>query len=221
MSKYLALDCETGGFEGTSLLSLYCGVYDESFTLLDELELFLRPKDHIYRVTAEALTINKINLIDHETKAIPYNEGGTLLYEFLKKNSANIHIFIPEGVNITDIESHYGAGYLNKVITQNPVIEFPGVIEKLEPLGHNVAFDIIKIKDNLISEGSWLKYVSYRLMDTGGIGNFLKKQGKIPKEISGSLSSYCEYFKVDNSKAHDAKADCQMTVSVYKEMLKL
>ena len=221
MSKYLALDCETGGFEGTSLLSLYCGVYDESFTLLDELELFLRPKDHIYNVTAEALAINKINLIEHEKKAIPYNEGGTLLYDFLKRNSTNIQIFIPEGVNIKDIESYYETGYLTKLITKNPVIELPGVIEKLEPLGHNVVFDIIKIKDNLISEGSWLNYVSYRVQDTGTVGNFLKKQGKIPKEISGNLSSYCAHFKVDNSNAHDAREDVKMTVAVYKEMLKL
>jgi DNA polymerase III epsilon subunit-like protein len=221
MSKYLALDCETGGLEGTSLLSLYCGVYDESFTLLDELELFLRPKDHIYHVTAEGLGINKIDLVEHEKKAIPYAEGGTLLYDFIEKHSVAHNYYIPAGVDIREIanlrlESWSGSPMLKIAALGNGT-----TIEKLEPLGHNVDGDIRLVKENLISEGSWLKYVSYRVQDTGVVGNFLKKQGKIPKEISGSLSSYAEHFKVDNTKAHDAKADVIMCINVYKEMLKL
>ena len=218
MSKYLALDCETGGFEGTSLLSLYCGVYDESFTLLDELELFLRPKDHIYNVTAEALAINKINLIEHETKAIPYNEGGTLLYNFLQKNSMEVKFFIPSG---TDLNIDNLNGGLIKIIVTPEAQPYEQTFEKLEPLGHNVSGDIRLVKEFLVSPGSYDKYVSYRVQDTGTVGNFLKKQGKIPKEISGSLGSYATHFGIDNSKAHDAKGDVQMTVAVYKEMLKL
>lgn len=218
MSKYLALDCETGGLEGTSLLSLYCGVYDESFNLLNELELFLRPKDHIYYVTAEGLGINKIDLVEHEKKAIPYAEGGTLLYNFLRTNSMEVKFFIPEGV---DININSPIGGLIKVIVTPENIPYEQTFDKLEPLGHNVSGDIRLVKENLISEGSWLKYVSYRTQDTGVVGNFLKKQGKIPKEISGSLSSLAEHFKIDSSKAHDAKGDVEMTVNVYKEMLKL
>lgn len=182
--KYLVTDVETGGFEGTSLLTAYFGVLDEKFNLIDELELFLRPKDHIYCVEAQALVVNKIDLIEHEKKAIPYSDGGTMLFNFLKRNSMD------------------------------------GLI-KLEPLGHNVVFDIVRIKKDLVSEGSWLKFVSYRLRDTGGIGNFLKDQGKIPKEISGSLGSYCDYFSIDKSKAHDARGDCMMVVELYKRMIKL
>lgn len=211
MSKYLVMDCETGGFEGTSLLSFYFGVLDENFNVLDELELFLRPKDRIYKVTAEALGVNKINLIEHEKKAIPYNEGGTLLFNFLQRNSAIPLYFTPAG------------SLLNGVVRVDPDTTFlvEQTIGKLEPLGHNVAGDIVRVKEDLISQGSWDKFVSYRIQDTGVVGNFLKKKGKIPKEISGSLSSYCDYFKVDRTNAHDAKADCLMTAAVYKEMLKL
>lgn len=182
--KFLVTDVETGGFEGTSLLSVYFGVLDEDFNLLDELEVFVRPKDHIYKVTAEALRINKINLIAHEERAMTYADAGTLLFDFLQKNS--------------------NGGTL-----------------KLEPLGHNVYFDIVRIKEDLISNGSWLKYVSYRVNDTGGIGSFLKKQGKIPSDISGSLSSYATYFGIDTSRAHDAKGDCEMVIEIFKRMLKL
>lgn len=182
--RYIVMDVETGGFAGTSLLSAYFGVLDDNFNLIDELELFVRPENKQYIVTAEALGVNKINLIEHDKKAISYREAGTKLFDFIQKNSND------------------------------------GAI-KLLPLGHNVNFDIIRVKTDLISEGSWLKFVSYRIRDTGGVGNYLKDKGLIPSEISGSLSSYAEYFGVDASKAHDAKGDCMMTVQIYKAMLKI
>lgn len=217
MSKYLVMDCETGGFEGTSLLSFYFGIYDENFQFIDELELFLRPKDHIYKVTAEALGVNNINLIEHEKKAITYQEGGTKLFDFIQRHSSIPQIFIPAGINLDEIL----AGQFIHLSKHNIKFEGESTIEKLEPLGHNVSGDIRRVKEDLISEGSWNKFVSYRVQDTGTVGNFLKKQGKIPKEISGSLGSYANHFGIDNSKAHDAKGDCEMTLAVYKEMLKL
>ena len=215
--KYLVLDTETGGIgPDVSLLTVYLGVLDENLNLLDELELFLKPNDGIYKTTAEALGINKINLVEHEKKAVTYREGGTLLFQFLQKNSFVFQYIVPAGTDIVHIR------YIGDLSMYKDIVQPIGsTIDKLEPLGHNVAFDIIKIKDNLISEGSWLKFVSYRLLDTGTIGNFLKKKGKIPKEISGSLSSYCDHFKVDKTGAHDAKKDCEMTVAIFKEMLKL
>lgn len=216
MSKYLVLDCETGGFEGTSLLSVYLGVYsEENFTLLDELEMFMRPKDHIYMITAEALTVNGINLIEHETKAIPYQEAGTKLYNFLERNSigTTIDISKKDESTMTITEQAY------RLYKELPKISY--TIEKLSPLGHNVGGDIRLMKEFLVSPGTWDKFVSYRVEDTGTVGNFLKRQGKIPKDISGSLSSYAKYFNIDSSKAHDAKGDVNMTVQVYEKMLKL
>lgn len=206
--KYLVTDVETGGFEGTSLLSAYFGVYDKEFNLLDELELFVRPENHQYVVTAEALAINKIDLIEHEKYAIPYKDAGTILYHFLEKNSVSYKYFVPEGSNI------------NSVVPLT-CSEVEVTIDKLCPLGHNVTFDILRIKEDLISEGSWLKYVSYRVRDTGVYGNILKDKGLIPETISGSLGSYATNFGIDATGAHDAKKDCEITVAVYKEMLKL
>lgn len=178
------MDVETGGFEGTSLLSAYFGVLDSHFRFEEELSLFLRPKNHIYHVTAEALGVNKINLIEHEKTAITYEEGATRLYNFIQLHSTNGQ-------------------------------------DKLNPLGHNVFFDINRINNDLLSRNSWLQFVSYRLSDTGVIGNFLKAQGKFPIELSTSLSGYCQYFGIDTSQAHTAKGDCVMTVELYKRMLAL
>lgn len=214
--KYLVTDVETGGFEGTSLLSAYFGVLDENLNLLDELELFVRPDNRQYVVTAEALAINKINLIEHEKKAVTYKEAGTLLFNFLQKNSTNVQYINEVGIPLPQIAPGAIYTYSNK-----PAILTESTITKLEPIGHNVAFDIQRIKKDLISEGSWLKFVSYRVLDTGVIGNYLKKKGRIPSEISGSLSSYADHFGIDKSKAHDAKGDCEMTVEVFKHMLRL
>ena len=181
--RYLVTDVETGGFQGTSLLSAYFGLLDDKLNLIDELNLFVKPDDGIYAVTAEALGVNKISLIEHDKVAITYKEAGTKLYQFLHKN------------------------YING--------------EKPLPLGHNVAFDVVRIKQDLISEGSWNNFVSYRVVDTGTIGTYLKILGKIPSDISGSLSSYAKHFGIDFSGAHDAKNDCIMTTLVFKEMLKL
>ncbi len=75
-----------GGLEKEkySLLTVYLMMTDEKFNFIGDLYLFLRPDDGIYRVCAEAMNVNKIDLVLHNTKAIPYKEGATRLYEWLK-----------------------------------------------------------------------------------------------------------------------------------------
>jgi DNA polymerase-3 subunit epsilon len=90
MNKYIALDCETGGLgTDTSLLTVYFAVLDENLDVVDELDLKLRPKDGIYHVQSGGLAVNKINLIEHTKESITYDEGGTVLYNFLNKNNPN------------------------------------------------------------------------------------------------------------------------------------
>lgn len=105
---YIANDCETGGFAGTSLLTACFKVLDWDFNTLDTLILLMKPKDGIYKVTAEALRINKINLIEHDKVAITYEEAGRLLYEFIQKWSKNGKIkLVPLGHNVYfDIEKY-------------------------------------------------------------------------------------------------------------------
>lgn len=99
--KYLALDTETGGFEGTSLLTAYFAVYNEDFEVLDDLLLEMKPKDGKYVVTAEALRINGIDLKQHDQRAITYEDAGTKLYNFLKGNSLlGAEKLIPVGHNV-------------------------------------------------------------------------------------------------------------------------
>ncbi len=87
---YIALDGEMGGIGNVySLLTMYFQVVDDKFNRLDELYLYLKPNDGNYVVCGEAMGVNRIDIFSHDYKAITYKEGGTALYEFLKKNSTN------------------------------------------------------------------------------------------------------------------------------------
>ena len=88
MTRFLAFDAETGGIGADkALLTLYFIVLNEKFEVLDELDLRIKPNDDIYHVTAEALEINKINLVEHDKVALTDKAAGQVLYPFLEKHS--------------------------------------------------------------------------------------------------------------------------------------
>lgn len=102
MFRYLALDVETGGLDlDKSLLTAYFAVMDENMTVLDELYLRTKPDNGAYIVTAEALYINGISLINHDQTALSYKDSGQKLYSFLSKHSANgQYRLVPVGHNV-------------------------------------------------------------------------------------------------------------------------
>lgn len=83
---YLFLDNEMGGLERDkySLLTVYLLATDDKFNVIGDLYLYLKPDDGIYKVCAEAMNVNKIDLVLHDTKAITNKEGATKLYNWLK-----------------------------------------------------------------------------------------------------------------------------------------
>jgi hypothetical protein len=99
---FLPFDTETGGIgPEMSLLSAHFAVCDEDWNILDELDLNIKPNDGIYRVTAEGLSVNKINLVEHEKVAVTYSLAGSQLRDFLVRNSQNGRIKLqPMGKNV-------------------------------------------------------------------------------------------------------------------------
>lgn len=84
----ISIDVETGGLGlDKSLLSLAIVPVKDNFDLLEvlPLDIKIKPDDKLYKCTAEALAINKINLVDHDAKAITYKESGTILYKYLEQ----------------------------------------------------------------------------------------------------------------------------------------
>lgn len=99
---YIALDCETGGLNGESLLEVYYLVLDATFKGVGSLHLKLKPNDGIYQTTAQALSVNKIDLVEHDKSAITCSEGGEKLVQFLKLHSSDgKNKLIPLGHNVT------------------------------------------------------------------------------------------------------------------------
>ncbi len=182
---FLALDIETGGIgHDKSLLSLFMAFLGENCEVRSELDLKIKPDNGIYHVTAEAMAINKIDLIEHDKTAITYREAGTKVYDFLNAASR---------------------------LTTTQLI----------PLGHGVSFDCAFIKNTIISEGSWNKFVSYRSLDTSPISRFLMLTGKLPK-LSGSLESLTKHFGIKPvGPFHEAKTDVMASIEVFKRLLEL
>ena len=88
MIKYLHMDCEMGGRDlKYSLLTAFFMVSDDKFNVLDKLSLALKPDDGVYIVSAQGLSVNKINIVEHDKHALPYKQAKSLLYNFLDKNS--------------------------------------------------------------------------------------------------------------------------------------
>ena len=110
MIRTIACDTETGGIYGDySLLTAYFEVLDEQFNVLDSLDLAIKPQDDMYHVTAEALAVNKINLIEHDKTAVPKSLAGQQLRNFLIKNSEMGKIkLVPLGHNVSyDLQTIY------------------------------------------------------------------------------------------------------------------
>lgn len=85
--RYLAVDNETGGFEGTSLLSSYLAVLDADLNITATCSMTLKPDNGVYCVEAGGLAVNKIDLIEHDKTAMTYSAAGATLRHFLKKTS--------------------------------------------------------------------------------------------------------------------------------------
>jgi hypothetical protein len=106
-TTFLPFDCESGGIgEEISLLTAHFAVCDAGWNIIDELSLALKPKEidetgsAIYKVTAAALEINKIELIAHNKIAITKAEAGQQLRAFLWKYKPKEGWLVPMGKNI-------------------------------------------------------------------------------------------------------------------------
>lgn len=107
MNKFIAIDTETGGIgEEADLLTAFFGILDEDLNLVTELTIRLRPdsEDDFFHVSAKALEINGILLIDHFKVALPKNVAGQELFRFLNENTPMVdgkkQRLIPIGHNV-------------------------------------------------------------------------------------------------------------------------
>lgn len=102
MRKFFLFDCETGGKNPkTSLLTLYGMVLNEKLELLDTIDLKIKPNNRLYNLTAEALSVNKIDIVAHDSVAILESQAANDFYDFVYKHSIGDARMIPAGHNLS------------------------------------------------------------------------------------------------------------------------
>jgi len=111
--KYFCFDTELGGLKKEySLLTLYGQILDDNFNIIDDIDLKIKPDDGIYHVSAEALKINKINLVDHDMVSIPLSEASEKFKNFICRHSMNLkEKIIPMGHNVS-LDIKFAKNYL-------------------------------------------------------------------------------------------------------------
>ncbi|TXH08161.1 MAG: hypothetical protein E6R04_11365 [Spirochaetes bacterium] len=98
-NEYFLFDCETGGLTtDLSLLTLSGYILDEKFRIIDNIDLFVKPDDGVYKLNAKAMEINKINLVAHDAMAEPESVCRLKLEAFLQKHG--VGKLTPAGHNV-------------------------------------------------------------------------------------------------------------------------
>lgn len=112
---FLAYDCETGGLNPLtdSLLSVYLAIYSLDFKRIAHMLLLL--KHSTYHVETGALRVNGINLVEHDSQAIPEGDCEVMLKSFLDSEDAT---YVPVGHNVefdtAFLDANF-AGFRNRI----------------------------------------------------------------------------------------------------------
>lgn len=194
--KILTFDTESGGLtKECSLLTAHFEVFDSSdYTrVIDSLSLSMKPPDGKYVVTAQGLSVNKINLVEHDAIAIPYTSN--------KKNKLNAATEIYEFL--------FRASNMKQ--------------DRLVPMGQSISHDIDLILHYVLSENTWGEFCDHRVIDLLALSQAAKSLNLIPAQQSLSLSSLAVFLGVhiDNALIHTAAYDTRLNREVYPALLKL
>ncbi len=110
MIAYLFMDCEMGGRElKYSLLTTYFLATDDRFQKAGDLYLEVKPDDNTYIVSGQGMAVNKINLQEHDKRAICYRDAKTPFFLFMQEMYKKLGRLTPVGHGVKgDIEHCIG-----------------------------------------------------------------------------------------------------------------
>lgn len=192
-TKFIVTDCEMGGIDlDFSLLEVYFGAFDENFNFNSgnsvHHELTLKIKHDKYIVAADAMAVNKIDLVKHHAQAEYKTEAGKKLYNFLK--------------------GHVSQNWFeNMCVSTKPIV-----------IGHGVNGDLAHIWKGLLNRETFEQFTSYRRVDTSVLHQTFQVAGIVPMEVTGSLESLAKYYEIPiEGTLHTAKADALLTLRVFQK----
>lgn len=131
---FLGFDLETGGLDPTKtdLLTGYFCIMDESFKILEELSLKLKPDGRLPIAEEGALKTNGINIENHlkDPETMVYAEGAkkitALVKKYLKKKGRYSNI-LPFGYNILTFDILWAQHHLIDKTTWESMIHYKSV----------------------------------------------------------------------------------------------
>lgn len=148
-----------------------------------------------------------------------------ILDEGFNKHSTKVVYAFPDcevhpkaaAVNGYTREKWEANGAVSQIVLYTEVYEFVSIHRGLIPLGHNVKFDIGFLKALFKkNKGAYGRHFSYHSIDTLGVAIFadLALFGK--KSSAYKLTDLCERFGIKLDNAHDALADIDATVELFR-----
>jgi len=73
MKHFITIDIETGGIgDDKSILQVYMALFEKQndyFVFVDEVNIYIKPDDDVYKITAESLTITHISQMTTFTRS--------------------------------------------------------------------------------------------------------------------------------------------------------
>lgn len=159
-------------------------------------------------------------VFDLETTGINYKKDSIMEIAAIKCTNQGIYEFNKLVKTDSDIPANITSltGITNEMLNDAEPIEdilpeFIQFIGTCRLVGHNIkSFDIIFLNNACKQLG--LPNIENELVDTLPIA---KKA--LPDLENHKLSTICEFFNIDNSKAHRALADCYMCDECYRRMV--
>lgn len=128
MARFLGTDAESGGLDDdgdVSLLTAYFVALDEKLNPIDDLYIRMKPLNGIYHCTAQALNVNKINLIEHDKVAEYPEECMKKILEFLKIHSEDGKQWLtPIGHNVAGDIRWYKDKIMRRPNMMNPYLDY-------------------------------------------------------------------------------------------------
>jgi len=207
---YLWYDCETGGFDEKkeSLLTAYFAICNEDLTIIDDLNLQLRPENPAdIRANPGALKVNGINLEEHlaDPNTVTYEEGRRLLIEKLTQHKikGKRKHFRPCGHNI-DFDNRF---LFNQMIPK----------EEWEKLVHYHQLDTTSVTTVLKDWGFMAENVDGRLI---GLAEYFEIPVMDAHSAMGDVRMNIEVYKRMQAMGRNAKKNV-LTASTSNNLLKI
>lgn len=149
-----------------------------------------------------------------------------LLDEAFEECSRKVIYAFPDGevspeaaaINGYSAEEWATRGAVSQIVLFSEVYEYVRQYKSLIPLGHNVPFDLAFLKTLFTRHDSseFGKFFSYHCLDTVSVSLFFDMVLFGKKGATQKLVGICERFGITLNNAHDALADVEATIAVFK-----